>query len=251
MTLHTVVYGDSPIEFQLCHLPRPHRRVAIHVHPCGSVKVDAPAGAQLGEIKLAVLKRARWVLKHVQQAHALRTHTSPRQYVSGESHFYLGRCYKLKVITDPEQRASVKLLRGCLEVRTSAPTPEKVKHLLWEWYREHAREVFQQRMAVLITKITWLETAPPWKLLTMTKQWGSCSPKGMVSLNPHLVKAPRECIDYVILHELCHLQEHNHSPRFYRLLFQVMPGWEVVKVRLDGMAEVVLGDCSIYAPKAL
>lgn len=76
----------------------------------------------------------------------------------------------------------------------------------------------------------------------MQKQWGSCSPAGRLLLNPQLIKAPRECIDYVISHELCHLKEHNHSPRYYRLLSQLMPGWKTVKARLDGMAEVLLNE---------
>ena len=74
----------------------------------------------------------------------------------------------------------------------------------------------------------------------MKTQWGSCSPSGALTLNPHLIKSPRECIDYVIFHELCHLAEHNHSDRFWRLLTQVMPNWEKVKTQLDGMAELYL-----------
>src|SRR5690554_7939176 len=69
--------------------------------------------------------------------------------------------------------------------------------------------------------------------MAMKKQWGSCSNKGNLMLNPHLVKAPKECIDYVILHELCHIAEHNHSERFWRLLTQVMPNWKEVKAKLD------------------
>ncbi len=74
----------------------------------------------------------------------------------------------------------------------------------------------------------------------MKVQWGSCSPAGRITLNPHLVKAPRECIDYVLLHELCHLRHHNHSPQFYRSLDRHMPRWRAIKERLDGMAEQVL-----------
>lgn len=73
----------------------------------------------------------------------------------------------------------------------------------------------------------------------MTVQWGSCSPSGRITLNPLLVKTPRECIDYVLLHELCHLLHHNHSPRFYRALDRHMPNWRAVKERLDEMAEDV------------
>ncbi|WP_254426989.1 RhuM family protein [Herbaspirillum sp. VT-16-41] len=74
----------------------------------------------------------------------------------------------------------------------------------------------------------------------MRSQWGSCSPKGEILLNPHLVKAPRPCIEYVLAHELCHLREHNHSDRFYRLLSRVLQDWEARKAELDGLAELLL-----------
>ena len=78
--------------------------------------------------------------------------------------------------------------------------------------------------------------------MSMRKQWGSCSPQGVILVNPHLVKAPRDCIDYVITHELCHLREHNHSPRYYRLLREIMPEWEMHTAILDGMAELLLNE---------
>jgi predicted metal-dependent hydrolase len=77
---------------------------------------------------------------------------------------------------------------------------------------------------------------------TMRIQWGSCSPSGVLVLNPNLIKAPRECVDYVILHEVCHLKEHNHSQKFYRLLSEMMPDWERHKTRLDALAEALLND---------
>ena len=86
----------------------------------------------------------------------------------------------------------------------------------------------------------WVATKPQLRILSMKTQWGSCSPAGLITINPHLVKASRECIDYVILHELCHIAEHNHSERFYRLMQQVMPQWQKTKKRLDGMASVLL-----------
>jgi len=76
----------------------------------------------------------------------------------------------------------------------------------------------------------------------MKKQWGSCSTSGNLILNPHLIKAPKTYVDYVILHELCHIKEHNHSEQFWRLLTQVMPNWKEVKAELDGMAEYYLSE---------
>jgi hypothetical protein len=76
----------------------------------------------------------------------------------------------------------------------------------------------------------------------MKTQWGSCSPKGELLLNPLLVKAPGHCVDYVIFHELCHLKEHNHSQRFYELLGGLLPDWEKRKAELDGLAEQLLNE---------
>lgn len=86
----------------------------------------------------------------------------------------------------------------------------------------------------------WLKTVPPLKRVTMRKQWGSCSPFGSINLNPWLIRAPRDCIDYVLIHEICHLKEHNHSKRYYELLEQHYPDWRKVKSRLDEMAELLL-----------
>ena len=74
----------------------------------------------------------------------------------------------------------------------------------------------------------------------MKRYWGSCSPRGSITLNPALIKAPVHCVEYVLLHELCHLSEHNHSPRFYGLLDRHMPGWREAKEELDGLSEMLL-----------
>jgi predicted metal-dependent hydrolase len=216
--------------------------VAIHVHPDGSVQVDAPAQASLAEIKQAVGKRSRWLSTHLDHIKAQKFHVLPREYVSGESHFYLGRRYLLKVRLDKLAEPSVKLRCGQLQITTTKRDQEMIKSLLWQWYRVHAKNQFDRRLGMLCQNLSWVKNKPVWKLLTMKKQWGSCSPKGVLCLNPHLVKAPSECIDYVLLHELCHLKSHNHSPAFYRQLRQAMPAWESVKARLDGMAELLLNE---------
>ena len=102
---------------------------------------------------------------------------------------------------------------------------------------QHFAQVFAKRLGMVLEQALWVESRPSFRILTMQTQWGSCSPRGQLTLNPHLVKAPNACIDYVIVHELCHLAEHNHSKRFYMLLGQVMPDWERVKMRLDGLAQ--------------
>ncbi|MCW8825445.1 MAG: M48 family metallopeptidase [Gammaproteobacteria bacterium] len=238
----TLQYGEKKIPYQLFFVVSEGAKIIIDVLPNGTVHVKAPEGRSLPEIKQAVFKRARWINNHIERIQQQQAHVLPRQYVSGESHYYLGRRYLLKVFDATECAPQVKLLRGQLQVYTNSRDPKAIKALLYGWYRQHAQETFARRLLALLPQVLWLKQTPEWKLRLMKKQWGSCSPEGVLSLNPQLVKAPRECIDYVVLHELCHLQEHNHSKKFYRLLSRMMPEWEHVKARLDGMSELLLVD---------
>ena len=240
MTRCSFTYGDEQFAYEVCFVPDRREKIAIHVHPDASIQVDAPSDEDPEKIHRAVLKRARWIKHHVAQARAQRAHVLPRSYVSGESHLYLGRRYQLKVNGKSAATPGVKLLRGRICIDVADKDPGQVRDYLWAWYRERAAQIFQRRLEDIVDRVVWLDQVPSWRMVTMQKQWGSCSPKGVILLNPHLVKAPRQCVDYVITHELCHLCEHNHSPRYYRLLSQIMPGWESVKGRLDGMAELIL-----------
>lgn len=105
-----------------------------------------------------------------------------------------------------------------------------------------ARDYFATRLRVIAKGLPWPQEVPAFHLKEMQTRWGSCGTVGTVTINPFLVKAPLECIDYALTHELCHLREHNHSPEFYRLLTRAMPDWERIKTRLDDMAEVLLND---------
>lgn len=229
-------YGDEQIAFERALRSPAIRRVLIKIHPDCRVVVSAPESADEDVVMAAVKKRARWIYEQLRRFREQLAHVTPRQYISGETHYYLGRRYLLKVVEAPSQVQGVKLLRGRLEVSVRSKSAEKVRELLADWYRVRAKEVFAKRLDALLEQALWATQRPPLRILTMQTQWGSCSPNGRMTLNPHLVKAPRECIDYVILHELCHIAEHNHSDRFYRLMGQVMPNWEKTKQRLDERA---------------
>jgi hypothetical protein len=234
-------YGDQRIVFE--RLPRTGgaHRLLIKVHPDCRIEVSAPALSDDAEVLAAVKKRGRWIYRQLRDFRTRLEHLTPRQYVSGESHYYLGKQYLLKVIEAPDEVQRVKLFRGKLEVTVRRKGADKVQRLLDQWYRARAGENFGKRLDAMLEQTLWVKDRPPLRILTMQTQWGSCSPNGRLTLNPHLVKAPRECIDYVILHELCHIAEHNHSDRFYRLMNQVMPQWEKIKERLDGMALKIIG----------
>jgi len=235
-------YGNEEICYQVNRVVSRKQKVAIHVYPDGKVQVDAPVDADSAKILDAVRVRARWISKRLEEIRERNLHVLPREYVSGESYFYLGRRYLLKVIESTGDVGRAKLAGRYLQVVTPSAEQALVKRLVKVWYRARAKELFARRLSLLSEQIVWLREIPSVKLLTMRIQWGSCSPSGVLVFNPNLVKAPRECVDYVILHEVCHLKEHNHSPKFYRLLSELMPDWERHKAQLDRLAETLLNE---------
>lgn len=237
---HRIAYGDAVIAFSLRRQPsRTVPRIAIHVEPDARVLVDAPDTAPLVDVLTAVKKRVRWISQHVHAARTRLAHVLPREYVSGESLHYLGRRYRLKIVNDADAKTEARMRGAFITVTTPEHTRTSVRAVLDSWYRQRAREVFADRLAAMAAPLRWVKQLPPTRLQFMTVQWGSCSPSGRITLNPLLVKTPRECIDYVLLHELCHLLHHNHSPQFYRTLDRHMPNWRAVKEKLDNMAEEV------------
>lgn len=233
----SIIYGDEIIDFEVLESLNRTHKILIKVYSDCRVVVSTQADTDDQTIIDAVKQRSRWIYKQLREFREQRKFITPRQYRSGESHFYLGKQYQLKVLKDDAKPEGVKLLRGRLEVNTLDADLESIKSYLNEWYRSRAKIVFENRLNQLLDQALWVEDKPNIRLFTMHTQWGNCSPSGVITLNPYLVKAPSLCIDYVILHELCHLVEHNHSERFYQLLNQIMPDWEVRKEKLDNMAE--------------
>ena len=235
---HWFAYGDEVIAFTLRRQSsRTAKRVAIHVEPDARVLIDAPDIASLAEVMAVVRTRARWISQYVGAAKARLAHVLPREYVSGESLHYLGRRYRLKVIVNAEAPVEVRMRAAFIAVTTPEHSPATIRAALDAWYRQRARVLFADRLVTVAAPLRWVKQLPPTRLQFMTVQWGSCSPSGRLTLNPLLVKAPRECIDYVLLHELCHLLHHNHSPKFYKTLDRHMPNWREAKEKLDNMAE--------------
>ncbi|WP_028868703.1 M48 family metallopeptidase [Psychromonas arctica] len=246
--LYSFIYGEQAIAYEVIRksfAEDKKKKITIRVHPDCEVIVTAPECSNNTDIHDAVIKRAKWIWDAVCEFQTHQEYVQNKNYVSGEMQFYLGRRYMLKVVKDNNSSSSVKLLRGKLLVsltKFDENKTELVKVLVGKWYKHKAQRVFQERINDLLPQTNWVIDPPSFKVLSMQKQWGSCSAQGSLMLNPHLVKAPKECIDYVILHELCHIAEHNHSERFWRLLTQVMPHWKKVKSRLDGMAELYLNE---------
>ncbi|HPZ08125.1 MAG TPA: SprT family zinc-dependent metalloprotease [Candidatus Eremiobacteraeota bacterium] len=231
-TYHIITYGSQTIKFKL---ELNHRKsLKITVTPDLHVTVKAPSAQPIDIILEKVKKKAHWIIKQQTFFNSLPPPPPERRYLSGETHMYLGKQYRLKIIESAEEE--VKLKGGYIYINTrEKDNLEKIKTLLEKWYSEHARVKFNQRINLCYEKVKKYDIKAPLKISIkkMKKRWGSCSKKGNILLNRELIKAPSHCIDYVIIHELCHLKHYNHNNNFFKLLSQVMPDWQKRKERLE------------------
>jgi predicted metal-dependent hydrolase len=226
----TLTYGRDTISYEVRFLTS-RQTLGIEVHPDCRVVVRAPADCSAALIAERVRRRAGWISRQLAEFRRYRPRTPERQYLSGESHLYLGRQYRLKLRTDDQ--AVVTLARGQLLVSSPCPTDvHRVRALLHRWYLGRARAVFGEVLVASLRRFKGMES-PRLQVRTMQSRWGSLSRAGTMTLNVRLVGAPRPCIEYVVTHELCHVEHRDHDSRFFRMLGQVMPDWERRKQRLE------------------
>jgi predicted metal-dependent hydrolase len=223
-------YGHDSIPYEVLFLST-RKTLSIEVFPNGRVLVRAPLGCPEGLILERLHKRAGWISRQLAEFASYRPRTPTRQYLSGETHLYLGRRYRLKVASG--STAGVKILGGRLVVSLPGEIdPDRVKAQLNHWYLSRARTVFTEVLEASLPRFEGIERPRLW-VRQMRSRWGSLSPANTMTLNVNLVRAPRPCIEYVVIHELCHTRQRNHDTSFFRLLTQVMPDWQQRKQRLE------------------
>jgi hypothetical protein len=228
--VHSIQLEKGLIDFGLKRSNR--KTLAIAVQPDTAVLVTAPRRADLDVIKFKVRRRALWIRRQQTFFRAFLPPIPERRYVGGETHRYLGRQYRLKFIHGAEE--GVKLKGQFFWVIARRKDPARVRALLKEWYAASARKVFERSLITGIRRLNGrVKDVPRVQLRGMPKRWGSCTKRGLIYLNPELVKAPVSCVDYVLIHELCHLLHPNHGRDFYALLRRMMPDWETRKARLE------------------
>lgn len=230
-----IQFGSRTIDFRLEFSDR--KSLGITVTPEMEVLVKAPTDTTMEKVKEKIRKKAPWIIKQQSFFLSFQPKTPQRKYISGETHLYLGRQYRLKVISDELKGINevVKLKGQFLQVW--ALDNSRVKELVDNWYLEKVREkimpLAQQLFDNFITRNNLSLVTFNVSLRHMPTRWGSCTPKGKIILNPELIKAPKGCIEYVIIHELCHLIHHHHTQKFIDLQTKEMKDWEKWKIKLE------------------
>ncbi|SFV89766.1 Putative predicted metal-dependent hydrolase [hydrothermal vent metagenome] len=205
------------------------KTIALKVSPHGEVEVVAPLDASSIEIDNIIKKKKFWLYKTINKTKEKLPNKLKKEYISGELFWYLGKRYRLDVCQCEHQGLKFQYNKFILNYKDR----DNAEQLFKEFYTSRAKEKltpqvakYAKQMGVQYNKVKFLE---------MQKRWGSCTSAGNIILNTHLIKAPMYVIDYVIVHELAHLIEFNHSPKFWNIVKTQIGDFEDHKSWLDNL----------------
>lgn len=200
--------------------------------PYGRVRVAAPRHVDDEAVRLAIVSRLGWIRRQ-QQGFARQERQSAREMVTGESHYFKGRRYRLNVVERPGSPRVRVTGHDTLELNVPSDTDRDGREQVLErWYRCQLRA----RIPALLSKwegVIGVEVAD-YRVRKMKTRWGSCNAEARrVWLNLELMKKPPRCLEYILVHEMVHLLERHHNNRFRALMDQYMPDWRLRKDELN------------------
>ncbi len=205
------------------------RKQIKHLHlgvypPEGRVRVAAPMRLDDDAVRAAVISRLAWI-RRKRAEFARQPRQSRREFVSGESHYFEGRRYRLDVV-ESTGRTGIRLRNNAwMEMRVRSATGRDAREaMLYRWYRARLRERIPEIIAEWEPRIG--VRVADWRIRRMKTRWGTCNAAARrIWLNSELAKKPLPCLEYVVVHEMVHLVEPSHNERFREILDRAMPGW--------------------------
>lgn len=207
------------------------KSLAVEVYPNFSVVIKSPEQAKDFEIKDFIKRKTPWIEKQINYFKQFNM-LEDKIYESGSSALYLGRQYQV-IIEKSLLRNIVKIFNNKIYILTPLPQKlDEINQAFSDWMIKRAETVFNERLKICMKAFPELEM-PSLKIRKLNKRWGSYLKKHEIVLNPALIKASKQSIDYVIYHELCHAYYPNHTEEFYNLLSLKMPNWEKVKEKME------------------
>lgn len=208
------------------------KNVHLSVHPpAGRVSISAPRRMQLDTVRVFAISKLDWIKKQRKKI-CEQARETEREYVDRESHYLWGKRYLLS-LRESEEAGFVELSQGKLILRVRPDTDvEKRRALVESWYREQIKEAvpaliarWERRLSVKVARF---------RVRRMKTRWGSCNPaRRSILFNTDLAKKPRECLEYIVVHEMVHLLEPTHNARFVSLMDRFMPRWKNYRTMLN------------------
>ncbi|MDO5091300.1 MAG: SprT family zinc-dependent metalloprotease [Cardiobacteriaceae bacterium] len=228
-------YIDLPFHHHTfrIHLRPPrkgNRRLRLSIDSHGSVFLSHPLRASRAEISAFVQQHAPWIAARAQPLSAQLAHDP---YADGSVHFFLGEAHTLHLDGD----ANIRIENNTLH---TAPADTATLALRFKrWHRALSEAHFPALVAAQLPHCPWVREPPPLRYRDMRKTWGTCRSDGVLTFNIRLIQYPIALIEHVIVHELCHIGEHNHSAAFYALMTRAQPDWRARKAALDAFARTL------------
>lgn len=231
--IKTFVYKGQAIEYLLAR--KDVKNLNLRIKPDGTVFVSADKDVSMAEIEKLLHSRAEMILKALRKyAEQKKYAPKPKAYISGESFRLLGRDLRLKVVANINERVENDGVFLYLYVKNKDNFAHK-KAMTENWIDEQRNTVYAEINEKVYARMKKYGVPyPKIKVLEMISRWGSCQhTRGIITLNKRLIEAPRNSIEYVVLHEYCHFVHPNHSKKFYAFLQMMMPDWKEHKSVLE------------------
>ncbi|MDD3296668.1 MAG: SprT family zinc-dependent metalloprotease [Candidatus Omnitrophica bacterium] len=214
------------LTYNLFRQPK-RKTLSISVGQDCRITVKVPSRLSEQEINSFIRKKSSWILKKIAFNQKVRKPYTPKKFTEGENFLYLGRSCPLSIRTHPGSR--MRVIFDGIHLNLFLPTSRIISsdsqvQKLTQWYKSRAVFCINRRVSFYSRMLKIFPESI--KIKTLNRSWGNCSKKGVVSFNWKLIMAPLAIIDYVVVHELCHLTEHNHSKKFWKLLSSFSPSYK-------------------------
>lgn len=225
-----LMYGTTNIAFTVIFKKR--KTMEIAVEPPNNITVTAPIGTTEDEILKKVESKGSWLIQKIYSFKHMNYIPIERDFVNGESFMYLGRNYSLQIELNSEsglrgKKPEVKLYRGKFIVKANNKNEEDIKKAMEQWYRNRAKEVIETRVKYY-QRFFNIEPMDI-RIKEQKKRWGSCTSKNELLFNWRCIMAKSNALDYIVVHEMCHMYHKDHSKEFWELVASVLPDYELRK----------------------
>jgi predicted metal-dependent hydrolase len=235
--IKTIQYGNSLLQYSIIRSNR--RKTSEIIVGNDGIVVRAPFDKPLPDIEGIVEAKKKWIFRKRLDFEAKQDERRNTKYANESGLFYLGRNYPLKILS-LAGRNELVLSEGVftLESKSTNPSPEQIRSIYLKWLRPRAVKFLDSKVRQHSEELKVSHSRVVIK--NLKNRWGSATKNGVLNINVHLMKAPERVIDYIVLHELCHLRIKNHSHRFWQLLRAHMPDYQERKEWLESNSSKIL-----------
>lgn len=221
-----IQYNSKTIEFQVEY--RKRKTFEIRIFPPDKIRVRAPKRATEDQILQIVESKGKWITQKLFELKDIEYRKVNKEYINGESFMYLGKNYSLQLVENIEiKKPIVKLFQGKFYIETNTKDQDQLRQALESWYRKKSLDNVIEKIEYY--KLYFNKKPRSIRVKEQKKRWGSCNSRGDLMFNWRISMAPSNVLDYIVVHEMCHMVYFNHSKEFWSLVERIMPDYREQK----------------------